>query len=140
MDESEPLTAAQIAERKQDRLEQARIHVAHVKRECTPDSPMYSARDFARMIRAVECIEGEIDRALLHVEQLQSENATLRDRLAKAEARERELRAALQRIKNDEGRVCNQYEICDHVACNSSYAAWAIADAALAPRSGRAND
>lgn len=38
---------------------------------------------------------------------------------------------ALQAIKRDEGKVCDEYETCEHRACQSSYAAWAIADAAL---------
>lgn len=41
------------------------------------------------------------------------------------------LRQALQRIRNEEGRVCEDFELCRHPACRSSYAAWAIADAAL---------
>ena len=41
------------------------------------------------------------------------------------------LRAALQRIKSECGRVCATFEICTHVACQSSVAAWMIADAAL---------
>jgi hypothetical protein len=35
---------------------------------------------------------------------------------------------ALRRIKADEGKVCDQFEVCNHRACNSSYTAWAIAD------------
>jgi hypothetical protein len=27
-----------------------------------------------------------------------------------------------------EGKVCAEYEVCEHRACRSSYAAWAIAD------------
>jgi hypothetical protein len=38
---------------------------------------------------------------------------------------------ALEQIKREEGKVCDQYEICEHRACQSSYAAWAIADATL---------
>lgn len=41
------------------------------------------------------------------------------------------LRNALQMIKDKQGRVCEQFEICTHVACHSSYASWFIADAAL---------
>lgn len=37
----------------------------------------------------------------------------------------------LQRIRNEEGKVCDSYEICDHKACESSYRAWAIADSIL---------
>ena len=38
---------------------------------------------------------------------------------------------ALETIKRDEGKVCEQYETCTHLACSSSYSAWAIADATL---------
>lgn len=41
------------------------------------------------------------------------------------------LRAALERVKTDEGKVCATFEICRHVACQSSVSAWMIADAAL---------
>jgi len=38
---------------------------------------------------------------------------------------------ALERIQNECGKVCEQYEICEHDACQSSYNSWAIADEAL---------
>jgi hypothetical protein len=38
---------------------------------------------------------------------------------------------ALHKIRTREGKVCDHYEICEHRACQSSYAAWAIADAAV---------
>jgi len=41
------------------------------------------------------------------------------------------LRAALQRIHDRCGQVCSEFEVCTHPACNASYTAWAIADAAL---------
>lgn len=44
----------------------------------------------------------------------------------------REALEALVEIKRDQGRVCPEFETCRHEACTSSYAAWAIADAALA--------
>jgi hypothetical protein len=37
---------------------------------------------------------------------------------------------ALQEIKK-QGKVCDDFEICSHPACQSSYAAWEIADTAL---------
>lgn len=43
-----------------------------------------------------------------------------------------ELADALELIRRDEGKVCPEFELCTHAACNSSYAAWAIADEALA--------
>lgn len=41
------------------------------------------------------------------------------------------LRAALVEIRETEGRVCAEHDTCTHPACQSSYAAWAIADEAL---------
>ncbi len=38
---------------------------------------------------------------------------------------------ALEEIRTTQGKTCAIYEICEHVACDSSYAAWAIADKAL---------
>ncbi len=42
-------------------------------------------------------------------------------------------KAALEEIRRDEGRVCEEYELCRHTSCGSSYGAWAIADKALRP-------
>jgi hypothetical protein len=39
--------------------------------------------------------------------------------------------AALAKIRDEEGKVCPDFELCTHDACRSSYSAWAIADAAL---------
>ena len=41
------------------------------------------------------------------------------------------LRTALERIRTEGGSVCANFERCTHVACQSSVAAWMIADAAL---------
>lgn len=41
------------------------------------------------------------------------------------------LRSALRRIRDEEGTVCDHYEICTDESCASSYAAWVIADEAL---------
>ena len=41
------------------------------------------------------------------------------------------LLSALEKIKNDEGAVCSNFELCTHESCRSSYSAWAIADGAL---------
>lgn len=40
-------------------------------------------------------------------------------------------RAALEEIRAQHGKVCGQFEDCEHAACNSSYAAWNIADRVL---------
>lgn len=50
-------------------------------------------------------------------------------------AADQHLRDALREIRDKCGRVCDNYELCDHRACASSYNAWAIADAALAASS-----
>jgi len=41
------------------------------------------------------------------------------------------LRAALQQIREQSGRVCDGFELCAHESCRSSYAAWSLADEAL---------
>jgi hypothetical protein len=41
------------------------------------------------------------------------------------------LRDALSKIKNECGTVCTEFEVCNHPACNSSFAAWMIASEAL---------
>ena len=41
------------------------------------------------------------------------------------------LTAALQRIKDHSGKVCAEFETCEHNACQASFTAWSIADAAL---------
>lgn len=41
------------------------------------------------------------------------------------------LLAALRKIRDTQGRVCDGYENCQHRACQSSYAAWQIAVLAL---------
>lgn len=50
------------------------------------------------------------------------------------EREQRNLERALQEIKDTQGEVCDNFELCDHRACRSSYAAWAIADEALNER------
>lgn len=40
-------------------------------------------------------------------------------------------RRALESIREHEGKVCDQYELCEHRACQSSYGAWSYADGAL---------
>ncbi len=39
---------------------------------------------------------------------------------------------ALREIRNMQGRVCEDFAECKHIACTSSYTSWAIADIALA--------
>ena len=41
------------------------------------------------------------------------------------------MKAALQEIRDTYGQVCKNFDICAHVSCQSSVAAWMIADKAL---------
>lgn len=58
--------------------------------------------------------------------------ASVVGRLADALERQQGVVEALRQIKAHEGKVCPQYETCQHESCASSYAAWVIADMALA--------
>lgn len=40
-------------------------------------------------------------------------------------------KTALVTITEKHGRVCGEFELCKHIACNDSHAAWEIADEAL---------
>lgn len=42
-----------------------------------------------------------------------------------------EFRRALEEIRDEQGKVCEIFEVCRHVACMSSYTSWAIADKTL---------
>ena len=39
--------------------------------------------------------------------------------------------AALREIKENYGQVCEEFEICKHIACQSSVSCWIVADKAL---------
>lgn len=41
------------------------------------------------------------------------------------------LRATLETIRDMEGKVCDEFTVCDHRVCGSSYNAWALAEHAL---------
>jgi len=47
--------------------------------------------------------------------------------------REEEYRYALERIRTEYGRVCEEFDTCSHAACQSSYAAWQTASDVLGP-------
>lgn len=40
----------------------------------------------------------------------------------------------LQEIKDTQGQVCDDYALCEHASCSSSYTSWAIADKFLTGR------
>jgi len=46
-------------------------------------------------------------------------------------AERKRLREALEEIRRVQGKVCDQFEICHHRACESSFSSWAIADTTL---------
>ena len=54
--------------------------------------------------------------------------------IERAEQAERErdvAQAALRIIRDAYGQVCEEFETCEHLACQASYSAWQVADAAL---------
>ena len=61
----------------------------------------------------------------------EAENDQWQKKLAAEWAEKSRLTAALQRIHDQCGQVCSEFEVCEHRACSASYTAWAIADAAL---------
>lgn len=58
--------------------------------------------------------------------------AALENRAKRAEAERDAAFAALREIREQTlGAVCDDYELCAHRSCRASYAAWAVASAAL---------
>jgi hypothetical protein len=55
----------------------------------------------------------------------------LEKRLEKTEHMLQIAREALVNIRDNQGRVCQMFEICTHESCRSSHASWEIADKAL---------
>ena len=47
------------------------------------------------------------------------------------------LKKALEEIRDKEGKVCDNYELCHDLSCQSSYSSWAIADIALRKIAGK---
>jgi len=80
-------------------------------RKCIADLEFDNRALKAKAERMGEVISGGIDEAAKRIE---------------------ELEAALVKIRDEEGRVCDAYEVCDHRACESSYRSWVIADDVLA--------
>ncbi len=50
---------------------------------------------------------------------------------AKVLASAPDLLEALEQIRIHQGKVCEEYDLCSHIACKSSYSAWVIADKAI---------
>jgi len=72
----------------------------------------------------IKRLEGENEKRALQqrfTEQQRDELASMVNRL----------REALERIRREGGEVCEDYELCTHRACQSSYTVWAIASQAL---------
>ena len=51
--------------------------------------------------------------------------------LKQLRAEKERLLKALKEIRDNQGKVCKEYEICKHESCRSSYTSWAIASKAL---------
>jgi septal ring factor EnvC (AmiA/AmiB activator) len=82
--------------------------------------------------------EREIDQLRKELEEAKDEVSCLSD-LWKSDvdaytelgAEVERLESALEKIRDEHGKVCNEYEICTHISCASSHAAWVLADQAL---------
>lgn len=81
-------------------------------------------RDLARRKSREDYYRKLADTAEERWKSADAEITNLQEQLRAAEA-------ALTHIKTDCGKVCEEYEICTHIACQSSYNAWAIADGYL---------
>ena len=88
-----------------------------------------------------EKYEAEINRLTAERDGLKGQYDALRDVLARVTAEQDRQAAitnnygiALQEIKERYGKVCDDYESCTHIACWSSYSAWATADGTLYKR------
>jgi hypothetical protein len=57
--------------------------------------------------------------------------------LAASEAARARLVEALQMIRDRYGKVCDEFELCQHTACDSSVGSWMEADAALTDAAGQ---
>lgn len=90
----------------------------------TPELAEYAVRAHNDEIDA----KGDIDRFDAHVALPEAQ-----EHLERVEEERDRLRAALFEISVGQGKVCSHYEICEHEACASSYASWAIAHAAVSP-------
>ena len=80
-------------------------------------------------------IENDTELAQLRAElDTRRENLELcQKRLITTETERNTYRAALEEIRANYGKVCQEFELCEHPACESSYGAWATADEALRP-------
>lgn len=87
---------------------------------------MFTTED-ARL--AVDSVNG-MDEIKAAFRLCQQGNMELQGDVGRLEGEVEQLRAALELV-HEEGRVCPEYETCDHAACQSSYTSWAIADEAL---------
>jgi hypothetical protein len=100
-----------------------------------PDSA-HRLSDDARAERAI-LDRAEAYRLVEEARQMRDERDDARAALARAEARTAGLVEALQTIRDHYGKVCEEYELCEHPACASSAGAWFEADAALAGADGQ---
>lgn len=84
---------------------------------------------FISLVPGEDVVKKKRAQAIERVLTLMAENGRLKNEIAAREAWK-----ALEEIKATQGKVCENYELCSHTACQSSYNSWAIADAALRAR------
>lgn len=58
----------------------------------------------------------------------------LEKELIQSKVRIEALEDALREIRDTQGKVCQDYMVCQHISCSSSYSSWAIADKALSDK------
>lgn len=119
-----------------DRIEQNAVASVGIDASNTQSEPLAeSARELANDRAGRGSYEGEWPKGHARwaeeVRYLLDDLATALEHAADEKAR---LRKALQQVKDRSPRVCAEYETCDHVGCQASHEAFAIAEEALKPR------
>jgi len=99
------------------RDEQAKCHAAEDARVAARSELAYREQDVERLQADVNAWKHDMEGLLLDHKQQGRELCRLK--------------AALREIKDKQGKVCSEFELCRHVACQSSVTSWMIADQAL---------
>ena len=91
--------------------------------------------DIDELREAKLVLEQQLDAAQARIAELERERKALSADYGNllAESNAHEIRAeraekSLREIRENYGKVCDEYETCTHVACAASYSAWATAD------------
>lgn len=73
----------------------------------------------------------DLDKTLMELHTRRENFEIMTKRLIATENERNIYRMALEEIRTNYGKVCQEFELCEHPACASSYGAWAVADEAL---------